>query len=61
MDLYDLRNYLVAHSEASVHDLNQRLWRFLNRKPSCEALFESTDKLVFMKRQRKEIYYWVMD
>jgi transposase InsO family protein len=59
--LLDPENHIAAYAEAVVHDLNHRIRPCLNGRTSCEAFFVSTDQPVFTKRERREIYDWVME
>jgi hypothetical protein len=59
--LADCRAHIAAYAEAAVNDLNHRIRPCLNGRTSCEAFFVSTDKPVPTKRERREIYDWVME
>jgi len=52
----DCSDHLAAYAEAAVNDLNHRIRPCLNGRTSCQVFFESTNKLVFTKRERREIY-----
>jgi hypothetical protein len=54
-------DHIGAYAEAAVHDLNHRPRPCLNGRTSCQAFFESANKPVFTKRQRREIYDCVME
>ena len=59
--LLDLRNHLTAYAEAVVNDLNHRMRPCLNGKTSCQVFFELGNRPTFTKRERREIYDWVME
>jgi hypothetical protein len=60
-DLHDPGDHISAYAEAAVNDLNHRLRPCLNGKTSCQVFFESGHRPTFTKRERKEIYDWVME
>ncbi len=49
-------DHITAYAEAAVNDLNHRLRPCLNGKTSCRAFFESGNRPVFTKRERRDIY-----
>ena len=59
--LPDCRGSFAAYAEAAVHDLNHRIRPCLNGKTSCQVFFESGNKPVFTKRERRGIYDMVME
>jgi len=61
LGLPDCSEHLAAYAEAAVNDLNHRIRPCLNGRTSCEAFFVSADKPVFTRRERRDIYEWVME
>jgi hypothetical protein len=61
LGLADCRDHISAYAEAVVHDLNHRIRPCLNGRTSCQVFFASVDKPVFTKRERREIYDWMME
>ena len=61
LGLPDCSDHLAAYAEAAVNDLNHRIRPCLNGRTSCQVFFESTDKPVFTKRERREIYDSIME
>ena len=61
LGLPDCSDHLAAYAEAAVNDLNHRHRPCLNGRTSCQVFFESANKPVFTKRERREIYDWVME
>ncbi len=59
--LLDPGDHITAYAEAVVNDLNHRIRPCLNGKTSCQAFFESGNRLTFTKRERRGIYVWVME
>jgi hypothetical protein len=59
--LLDPGDHITAYAEAVVNDLNHRIRLCLNGKTSCQAFFESGNRPTFTKRERREIYDWVME
>jgi hypothetical protein len=59
--LSDCRDHVAAYAEAVVHDLNHRMRLCLNGRTSCQVFFESGNRPAFTKRERREIYDWVME
>jgi hypothetical protein len=59
--LPEWRDHVAAYAEAAVNDLNHRIRPCLNGKTSCQVFFASADKPVFTKRERREIYDWVIE
>jgi len=55
------RDHIAMYAEAAVNDLNHRIRPCLNGKTSCQAFFESGHRPTFTKRERREIYDWVME
>ena len=53
-------DHIAAYAEAAVHDLNHRLRPCLKGRTSCQAFFESANKPIFTKRERREIFDYVM-
>jgi len=56
LGLPDCSDHLAAYAEAAVNDLNHRIRPCLNGRTSCQVFFESANKPVFTKRERREIY-----
>ncbi len=56
----DCRDHVSAYAEAAVNDLNHRARPCLYGKTSCQVFFES-DKPVFSKRHREEVYHWIIE
>jgi hypothetical protein len=54
-------DHITAYAEAAVHDLNHRPRACLKGRTSCQVFFESGNKPVFTKRERREIYESVME
>jgi hypothetical protein len=61
LGLADCRDHIAVYAEAAVNDLNHRIRPCLNGKTSCQAFFESGNRPVFTKRERREIYDWVIE
>jgi hypothetical protein len=61
LGLPEYRDHLAAYAEAAVNDLNHRIRPCLNGRTSCQVFFESANKPVFMKRERREIYDSIME
>jgi hypothetical protein len=61
LGLPDCSDHLSAYAEAAVNDLNHRHRPCLNGRTSCQAFFESANKLLFTKRERREIYDSLME
>ena len=59
--LPEWRDHVAAYAEAAVNDLNHRIRPCLNGKTSCQVFFASADKPAFTKRERREIYDWVIE
>ncbi len=59
--LLDPGEHVSAYAEAVVHDLNHQIRPCLNGKTSCQVFFESGKRPTFTKRERREIYDWVME
>ncbi len=56
----DCQDHLNAYAEATVNDLNHRIRHCLDGKTSCQLFFAPTNKPVFTKRERREIYDSIM-
>lgn len=61
LGLADCRDHISAYAEAVVHDLNHRVRPCLKGRTSCQVFFESGNRPTFKKRERREIYDWVME
>ena len=61
LGLPDCSDHLAAYAEAAVNDLNHRIRPCLNGRASCQVFFESANKPVFTKRERREIYDSIME
>jgi len=61
IDMSTPGDHISVYAEAAVNDLNHRLRPCLNGKTSCRVFFESGNKPTFTKRERREIYDWVME
>ena len=61
LGLPDCSDHLAAYAEAAVNDLNHRIRPCLNGRTSCQVFFESANKPVFTKRERREIYDSIME
>lgn len=61
LGLWGCAEHIGAYAEAAVNDLNHRLRPCLKGRTSCQVFFESTNKPVFTKRERREIYDCVME
>jgi transposase InsO family protein len=61
LGLADCRDQVAPYAEAAVHDLNHRIRPCLHGRTSCQVFFESGNKPVFTKPERRGIYDWVME
>jgi hypothetical protein len=55
------QDHVSAYAEAAIHDLNHRIRPCLEGRTSCQMFFAPTDKPVFMKHERREIYDIIME
>jgi transposase InsO family protein len=58
---FDPGDHISAYAEAVVNDLNHRIRPCLEGKTSCQAFFDAGNRPTFTKRERREIYDWVME
>ena len=58
---FDPGDHISAYAEAAVNDLNHRIRPCLEGKTSCQAFFDAGNRPTFTKRERREIYDWVME
>jgi hypothetical protein len=61
LGLPDCSDHLSAYAEAAANDLNHRIRPCLNGRTSCQVFFQSANKPVFTKRERREIYDSIME
>ncbi len=61
LGLPECRDHFAAYAEAAVNDLNHRIRPCLDGKTSCQVFFESANKPVFTKRERREIYDTIIE
>ena len=61
LGLPDCSDHLAAYAEAAANDLNHRIRPCLNGRTSCQVFFESANKPLFTKRERREIYDSIME
>jgi len=61
LGLPDCSDHLAAYAEAAVNDLNHRIRPCLSGRTSCQVFFESANRPVFTKRERREIYDSIME
>jgi hypothetical protein len=59
--LIDPGDHISAYAETAVNDLNHRIRPCLKGKTSCQMFFDSSSRPTFTKRERREIYEWVME
>jgi len=61
LGLSDCGEHIAAYAEAAVNDLNHRLRPCLRGRTSCQVFFEPGNRPTLTKRERREIYNWVME
>jgi len=61
LEKHDCRDHIGTYAEAVVNELNHRVRPCLNDRTSCQMFFGSGKRPVFTKRERREIYDWVME
>ena len=61
LGLLDCSDHLSAYAEAAANDLNHRIRPCLNGRTSCQVFFQSANKPIFTKRERREIYDSIME